>query len=563
MKEFGPIITSVKIPIHRDDMTPVQMTRLSQITGRDTRVIKAYLGVIERNQSQLRTGRRTRLDRGTLDELTLTTRQCKNNRTSVPHDFKARFPRMSTNEFGQCRDTAIAMWTSYLELGGARPLTSKNYKPRKIPRCVFPNCFSLVRDSSTSKYTLELRDSLDSTRKGSRQHDKLCIPLSVSDYHETRLGEGEVKSVRVVKDSLHKWWAVFSVNLEPEPQDSRGKQPAVLAIDLGIKKAATTVLLTQNGIKEVRYWKGTEKLQHMAAYDAAVGALQRAKTQPSDHNNVPPSLTEKLSKLRHKRANISREYDRKLVKDISQYALELNKTYNLYVAIGRLSGIRNRARKGNFQGPRFRGMIHRWSFARVSDSFEHKLATLGLSTRRFRRVAETWTSRVCHRCGHVGYRPKQSLFICGTCGLHTNADLNAAVNIGRRLIMLIPALRDETKGLGMSLPPWRKAAPKAPRGRNPKGKSLPSQRSPASFKGGPVAADRAQMHLIMPECGEDPAMEKTVERPSAPGSTGDSGTNQQQKETTHRERNKVPEISGKAHAQALGQLPLSDWRQPS
>jgi len=153
MKKFGPIITSVKIPIDRDDMTPVQMTRLSQITGRDTRVIKAYLGVIERNQSQLRTGRRTQLDRGTLDELTLTTRQCKNNRTSVAHDFKARFPRISTNEFGQCRDTAIAMWTSYLEHGGARPLTSRNYKPRKIPRCVFPNCFSLVRDSSTSTHS--------------------------------------------------------------------------------------------------------------------------------------------------------------------------------------------------------------------------------------------------------------------------------------------------------------------------------------------------------------------------------------------------------------------------
>jgi len=347
------------------------------------------------------------------------------------------------------------------------------------------------------------------------------------------------------------------VNLEPESLDSCGKPPAVLAIDLGIKRAATTVLLTQDGPRESRCWKGTEKLHHMAAYDDLVEALQRANTQPSDHNNVPPSLTQKLSKLRHKRANISREYDRKLVKDISQYALQLNKGYNLYIAIGRLSGIRNRARKGDFQGPHFRGMIHRWSFARVSDSLERKLATLGFSTRKFRRVPETWTSRVCHRCGHIGYRPKQSLFICGTCGLHTNADLNAAVNIGRRLIMLIPALRDETKGLGMSLPLWRKASPKAPRGRNPNGKSLFSQRPPASLKGEPVADDRAQTRLTTPKCGEDPAMARTVERPPAPGSKGNPGTNQQRKETTHPERNRIPETSGKAHGQAMREVPLS------
>ncbi len=559
MKRSTGIITCVKVPINWDSMTDQQKTRLSQITGRDTRVIAAYLGVIERHEKELRTGKRgTQLDPGRLNELTLTALRGKNHRTSVVHDFKARFPRISVNEFGECRDTAIAMWSSYLERAGAKPLKSENYRPRKIPRCVFPHCFSLVySDTSTMECTLYLRDSLDSRRNGRGHHDKLSIPLSVSSYHASRMKQGQVKTVKILKDFRHKWWALFSVDLEPEQQDSRGKPPAVLAIDLGVDKAACTVLLTQHGFKQVRYWKQNDKLRHLTAYDDTIAALQKASMQPVGNGRRRRAAADKLSQLGHKRANVSSEYDRELIKSIYEHILDMSSRYDLYVAIGRLRGIRNRARKGNFRGSVYRKMIHRWSFARVSTSLEHKLTTLGFNARRFRSVPEAWTSRVCHKCGHIGYRPKQSLFVCGTCGYHANADLNAAINIGRRLITLIPALRDETKGLGMWLPPLRKATPKTPRGRSPKAKSLLSQRPPASSKGEPVADDCARMRLTAFECSEDPAMAKTVEKPSAAGTKGGPGFNQQRQETTCRDGNHVPAVSDKAHAQAMGQVLLS------
>jgi len=537
MKRSTGIITCVKVPINWDSMTDQQKTRLSQITGRDTRVIAAYLGVIERHEKELRTGKRgTQLDPGRLNELTLTALRGKNHRTSVVHDFKARFPRISVNEFGECRDTAIAMWSSYLERAGAKPLKSENYRPRKIPRCVFPHCFSLVySDTSTMECTLYLRDSLDSRRNGRGHHDKLSIPLSVSSYHASRMKQGQVKTVKILKDFRHKWWALFSVDLEPEQQDSRGKPPAVLAIDLGVNKAACTVLLTQHGFKQVRYWKQNDKLRHLTAYDETIAALQKASMQPVSNGGSPQAVVDKLSQLGHKRANVSSEYDREMIKSISEHILDMNSRYDLYVAIGRLRGIRNRARKGNFQGSAYRKMIHRWSFGRVSTSLEHKLTTLGFDARRFRSVPEAWTSRVCHKCGHFGYRPKQSLFVCGTCGYHANADLNAAINIGRRLITLIPSLRDETKGLGMWLPSPKKATPNAQRGEHPRGKSLLSQRLPASPKGESVADDCTQTPATMFECDEDPAMVKTVEEPSAAGSMGSPGTNQQRQETTCRE----------------------------
>ena len=119
-------IISVKVPIKWDSMTDRQKTRLNRITGRDSRVIQAYLGVIERHEDELLTGKkRTRINTSKLEELTLTASKGTASRSYVPHDFKVRFPNISMNEFQECRDTAIAMWQSYLERGGSKPLRAK------------------------------------------------------------------------------------------------------------------------------------------------------------------------------------------------------------------------------------------------------------------------------------------------------------------------------------------------------------------------------------------------------------------------------------------------------
>jgi len=138
-------IISVKVPIKWASMTDRQKTRLNRITGRDSRVIKAYLGVIERYEDELLTGKkRTKIDTSTLEELTLTASRGKASRSYVPHDFKVRFPNISVNEFQECRDTAIAMWQSYLERGGSKPLRTKGYSTRKIPRYAFTQRFKFM-----------------------------------------------------------------------------------------------------------------------------------------------------------------------------------------------------------------------------------------------------------------------------------------------------------------------------------------------------------------------------------------------------------------------------------
>ena len=161
------------------------------------------------------------------------------------------------------------------------------------------------------------------------------------------------------KDRFRKWWAIFTVTLTVDSLDSTSKPPAVLAIDLGIKKTACTVLLTQKGYKQIRYWKQDQKRRQIQLYDQRVASLQRRKEDLLKAGMDLSGVAEKLRDMSRKRARVSIEYDKKMVKDISVHILDMIQKYDLHVCIGQVKGIRNKARRGNYKGRAFRGMIHR------------------------------------------------------------------------------------------------------------------------------------------------------------------------------------------------------------
>lgn len=190
------------------------------------------------------------------------------------------------------------MWQSYLERGGSKPLGARGYSTRKIPRFAFSQRFELVYISELEiRHWLKVRDSLDSVSEGRARHDKLMIPLSISSYHLNRMDEGEVKTVRIFKDSSRKWWAIFTVTLVVENIDSTGKPPAVLSVDLGINKAACSVLLTRKGYRHIRYWKQEDKLRRMKVLDDRIGSLQRKKEQLVVTGKSPDRVTAQLRSM--------------------------------------------------------------------------------------------------------------------------------------------------------------------------------------------------------------------------------------------------------------------------
>ena len=523
MKPRNTVI-SVKVPILWESMSVYEQDRLARITGRDTRVIRAFLGVIARHEEELIVGKRKKkINGGKLEKLTLTAERSKDgskNRLSVPHDFKKRFPNISLNELQECRQVAVAMWNSYLALEGEQPLKAKGYRSRKLPRYVFDRRFKILYEPEQEvKHILELMDSLDSARTDGWFHDRLRIPLNPSSYHLNRMKEGKVTSLRIFKDARKKWWVTFSVRITVPVIAGAGKPLAVMGIDLGIDKAVCSVVLTKERVRHVKYFTQPEKVKRIKRYDEMVNSLQKEmdsrlnKGQPSD------DVILRLRELSGRRLNISKDHDGVLVRHLTDHILELSKKYDLFVAIGKLTGIRDRAGRKSGKRKSFRKIMARWSFARVSNALKHSLAQRGwkVSGRdsRFIPVREFWTSVTCHKCGQRGIRPKQSLFICHTCGYRSNADKNGAINIARRLITLIPSLRDE-KGLGRWLFSRQEGGStlKVWRSKRSKGKSSRSQNQPGS-KGPSAAECHKQTSLKEYADATDPAVVRTVENPSA------------------------------------------------
>lgn len=528
------VTISVKVPINWEIMTEKKQQRLRQIAGRDTRAIRAFLGIIEQHEDKLLAGRKKkRIHEGKLSKLTLTAIKVKagySQRTSVPHDMKTRFPRMSVNELTECRQTAISLYDSYLVLRRRKGRRASHpcavNSTRRIPRWTFvPRFEFLEQRTSIGRWWLDLRDSLDSVPEGRRYHDHLLIPLKVSPFHLNQFHRGEIKAVQVFKDRTGKWWTTFAVRVQTPNPPNDSLPPAVLGIDLGIKKAACTTFVTPKKVRETKYFKQKEKFESLKKLDTQVSVLQKEMDSRNNFGLPYDKVALKLRKIRNKRENVSREYDRVLIGQIRNYIIELSKKYTVYVAIGRLRYIRQGARKGNYKGRKFRGMIHSWSFARITGSLSHQLAQLGWSVKgkdsRYRIVPENWTSIMCWKCGRKGIRPKQSLFVCPTCGNKCNADMNGAINIAGRLITLTDSLHS-VRGQGK----WNDAILKAksPRpkaqGNLSRGKSLLSKKGQSSSPRESAAPHHVQMDLLSfsdeSEKGEnDLAVEKTVETISA------------------------------------------------
>jgi transposase len=550
MAQSKGVIISVKVPIKWDVMTKRTRQRLRQIVGRDTRVIRSFLGIIEQYENRFLLGRkRNRIHDGELDKLTLTALKMKagySQRPNVPHDMKARFPRISTNELQECRQTAVFMYESYLELRrkkgreASRPCAING--TRRIPRWVFSQRFKLFKhDTSVSNWWLDLRDSLDSVVQGRKVHDRLLIPLSISPFHLNQMARGTVKALQVFTDRNRKWWVVFSISINDVPELSDALPFAVLGIDLGIEKAVCTTLVTPTKVKETEYFYQHDKAEKIKNLDQRVAALQHDMNTRRNYGLNCDKISHELRTLRGKRERVAREYDCVLVKQLTDYILQLSEKYTLYVALGRLKYIRNIARKGNWKGRRFRGMIHRWAFARITNSLKHRLSQLGFSVEgkasRFKVVPENWTSIMCWKCGHKGHRPKQNFFVCDTCGHRTNADRNGAINIAGRLITLTKSLHS-VRGLGKWADSVQRAGKRSrlkTRGKtsSSRRRSLLSYKGQVSDLGESAAFHSAQTSLLdfgddIKESDQDHAVVKDVEKLTVTGS--DTSRVRQEKE---------------------------------
>ncbi len=513
-----------------DYLSPKKTQQIHRLTARDTTVIQRYLKIIAYEEDQLWRvgGEGKRLDKTKLDALTLTSQAQKRTqpdstihytqcRPMVKHDLKQQFgPRITVRELKECRDTAVEMWHSYREKTNAYerqytkilhnpkyvereedliqilhwwattkkpapPCQAQGYMPRKLPRRVNvgTTCFLHERSTKLTQTWLELYFP--------ERKKHLWLPLNLSSYHHNQLQLGVLKTVQLVYVKNKRWYVYCTLKIplpQKKPEDLHSKKSrAVFAHDLGIKKASVVVLLTEAGLtpkKQFWFFKQKTKQKKINQLDNRIASIQRKYATYQTHGRSTKNLTRLLKQLAEKRHRLAVQYDHELTKQIIRVVQQLTQDYSLYVVLGRLKGIRHTRRKGDGGSRQHRRELHRWAFARITTMLEYKLAWIGFPVENFQVVAEAWTSRTCSQCGsRVTIRPTRGLFLCRTCGLQLNADLNGAKNLGIKLINSLD---------GTSLDQWlKKSSPVEEREVGWKNSSLTSRPQSRDETPSPVA----------------------------------------------------------------------------
>jgi IS605 OrfB family transposase len=468
-----------------DRLSPKKVQQLDRLTARDTTVIQRYLAIIAPEEEHLwRAGwEGKRLDKSKLDALTLTSESQRRtqkdgtvrytqSRPTVKYDLKTQFgKRITVRELKECRDTAVEMWHAYRErvieherrywqiLQNPKytdgedqlvhvlhwwmtkkkptpPCQATTYTPRKLPRRANVGTTAFLQERST-KLT---RSWLELYFPQRGKH--LWLPLNLSSYHRNQLALGVIKTVQLVKRKNRRWYAHCTLKITLPKEKSKSKTSekplAVFAHDLGMKKASVAVLLTEAGTltkDQLWFFKQKTKQRKINTLDNRIASIQRRSAAYQAQGKSTKSLTRLLKQVAEKRHRLAVQYDHELTAQVVRLVQQLQQHYTLYVAIGRLKGIRRTRWKGDGGSQKHRRELHRWAFARFTAMLAYKLARIGFPLDQFQAVSEAWTSRTCSRCGSTDTsRPTQGLLLCETCGLQLNADLNGAKNIGFRLI---------------------------------------------------------------------------------------------------------------------------------
>ncbi len=438
-----PVYDTVKLRIKTERMTARKCDKLRIITTRDTRICNDYLRIIKHNENKVLRNNGT-VNKSLLDKLTLTTSKRTNHklRTTVPHDLKKRYPRCSHDEFIECRDKAI--WT-YESWKTQQSLTKKELKrPRfkkKTPRIQSINRerFLMIYSpkNTVAKIWLVLRDSLDTKRSGKSNHKKLWLPLALSPYHKQKMKLEKIKTLELVYSPKNQqWWAHFTLQYTV-PLYHSTQPPAVLGVDLGIKKTAVAVLLTPSGkviMDNIKFIVDKERQQQIHKLDYRIKSIQSVLDTRKYNGQPTNQLNVKLYQLRRRLRSVKEQELGYAVNQLVDFILQLKKRYNLFISVGYPGKIQKSHPRGS-GNKSLRSSVHKWRFRFFVTKLKQKLALHGFESHRVVVINESWTSKRCSRCDSLNTtRTGQGQFNCHDCSYELDADLNGAKNIGKRLI---------------------------------------------------------------------------------------------------------------------------------
>ena len=229
----------------------------------------------------------------------------------------------------------------------------------------------------------------------------IWVAVKLPKNQESLLGL-DIRECRLVKE-VKNWSLRITVQKETFMLDPKN----ILAVDLGEKHIATTVLLRNGAFVNPGFYG--ERVRGLRRHYAWLRKRLGEKKTLDTVRKVKDSERRKVNDILHK---------------ISKHIVDEAIAGGACIVLGDLKGIRQRSR-----GRRMNRIVANMPYFRLSTYIAYKASWAGVPVYK---VKEAWTSKTCHRCGQLGERLSQGLFRCPSCHLVYNADLNGAINIAKR-----------------------------------------------------------------------------------------------------------------------------------
>jgi len=229
------------------------------------------------------------------------------------------------------------------------------------------------------------------------------VPIQQPQNQENLLSLS-IREGKLIRKGNH--WSLY-ITVMKEVKTCSESPLTILAVDLGERYIATSVVIAKGVMKNPRFYgkevRGIRR--HYAWLRKRLGERKLFKV---------------IRRIGHKERRKVNAILHKISRDVVNEAKKENAT----IVLGDLKGIRK-----NAGGRRMNRIVANMPYYHLTQMIIYKAQWEGI---KVVKVSERNTSITCHNCGNKGKRPFQGLFKCSNCGLEYNADLNGAINIGKR-----------------------------------------------------------------------------------------------------------------------------------
>lgn len=240
-----------------------------------------------------------------------------------------------------------------------------------------------------------------------RRRDRIRYPL-------------ESLSSWTVKRENGVYYLVLLFNVDVQPKPPVGGQ---VGIDLGVKD-----FLTLSTGEKINYPDRLHQLEEKVRWEQR--KLSRRVKGSSNYRKQKKAVAKAYAKVRHYRENFQHQLSHKLIEDNQFIGMEKLAVQNMTrKAKKKLDENGEPTRNGHASKRTMNRSILRNGWSSLVDKLSYKAQWYG---RMFVQVDRFYpSSRLCHDCGHKydGLRLSEREWVCESCGVLHDRDVNAALNI--------------------------------------------------------------------------------------------------------------------------------------